>query len=146
VGGYIATSLLERIKKHLAFFAGTEISVIVFSIVLPLIFLKADVSLDLPILFLPLSFISGLLIGLEFPVANKLYLSIKGKPELSGTAGLLYGADLIGGWFGGILGGVILLPVLGLLGTCVVVCMLKLSTFVILISSFPMLRKIASLK
>ena len=48
--------------------------------------------------------------------------------ELSGTAGLLYGADLFGGWIGGIVGGVILLPVLGLSGACMVVVMLKLSS------------------
>ncbi|MCK4584550.1 spermine synthase [candidate division WOR-3 bacterium] len=146
VGGQIATSLLERIKKHFMLFSGIELSIIGFSIVLPLIFLKADFSSSGPVLFLLLSFFSGLLIGLEFPLANKIYLSINSKQEFRGTAGLLYGADLFGGWLGGILGGVVLLPVLGLLGTCVVVFMFKLSSFIILISSASTFRKMISLK
>ncbi len=143
-GGYITTSLLDHVNKYFTLFAGIEMSIIIFSLVLPVIFLKADVSVAGPILFLPLSFISGLLIGLEFPLANKMYLSIIGKPELSGTAGLLYGSDLLGGWLGGVLGGIFLLPIFGLLGTCIVVCMFKLSTFTMLISSTSSLRTIAS--
>jgi spermidine synthase len=84
---------------------------------------------------LVLSFFSGLLVGIEFPLANRIYLSVQSKPKFSGTAGLLYGGDLIGGWLGGVLGGVLLLPVLGLIGTCIVISMFKVSTFVILISS-----------
>ncbi len=140
-GGQIATSLLERIKKDFILFSGIEISIIVFSIILPLIFLKADLFSSGPILFLLLSFFSGLLIGLEFPLANKIHLSLKSKPEFSRTAGLLYGADLFGGWLGGILGGIVLLPTLGLSGTCIVVFMFKLSTFIILIGSAPTFRK-----
>jgi len=144
IGCLIVTSLLEHIKKYFSLFSGIEICIIVFSIVLPLIFLNTDFCLSRPILFLLLSFVSGLLIGLEFPLANKIYLSIKGKPELSSTAGLLYGTDLVGGWLGGVLGGVVLLPILGLLETCAVVFMFKLSTFIILIASIPILRKMIS--
>jgi spermidine synthase len=144
IGCLIVTSLLKHIKKHFSLFSGIEICIIVFSIVLPLIFLNTAFCLSRPILFLLLSFVSGLLIGLEFPLANKIYLSIKGKPELSSTAGLLYGTDLVGGWLGGVLGGIVLLPVLGLLETCAVVFMFKLSTFIIFIASIPILRKMIS--
>ena len=80
-----------------------------------------------------LSFLSGLLIGAEIPLANKIYL--RTSQSLSGTAGLLYGADLLGGWFGGILGGVVLLPVLGLLKTCMVVVLLKITSLILLATS-----------
>jgi len=141
VGGYFSTSLLVKRTRYLTLFSGTEIAIILFSIILPFAFLKSDVLSTRPVLFLPLAFISGLLIGLEFPLANKIHLSTRGSSELSSTAGLLYGADLIGGWFGGVLGGVMLLPVLGLAGTCVVVCMFKLSTFILLVSSIAECRK-----
>jgi len=143
-GGYITISLLSRVKKHFAFFVGLEISLIVFSVILPLILVEVNVTLGSPILFLPLAFTSGLLIGLEFPLANTLHLSAKGKLELSHTAGLLYGMDLLGGWLGGIIGGVILLPALGLLGTCVLILMFKASTLIILISSASTFKTFAS--
>ena len=82
------------------------------------------------ILFLVLSFIGGLLVGSQFPLANKLYL--KHSASLSGTAGLLYACDLLGGWMGGMVGAVALLPVLGLIGTCAAVGLLKLASFAII--------------
>jgi spermidine synthase len=41
----------------------------------------------------------------------------------------LYALDLLGGWLGGIVGAVVLLPILGLLGTGIAVAMLKLGSF-----------------
>ena len=81
-------------------------------------------------LFLVVSFIGGLLIGSQFPLANKIYL--KNSTSLSKTAGLLYASDLLGGWFGGIMGAVVLLPVLGLTGTGITVGLLKLTSFIVI--------------
>ena len=81
-------------------------------------------------LFLVISFVSGLLIGSQFPLANKLYLSK--STSLSKTAGLLYASDLLGGWLGGVVGAVVLLPVLGLTGTCLAVGLLKLTSFTVI--------------
>jgi len=80
-----------------------------------------------------LSFLSGLLIGAQFPLASKIYLRC--SPDLSGTAGLIYGADLAGGWIGGLLGGVLLFPVLGLIQTCTAVVILKMISLLILLVS-----------
>ena len=135
LGGYVSVSILRRTKRHFTLFIGTEISLIAFSGLLPLILLRGEVTLGSPILFLPLAFFSGLLIGLEFPLANALHLSTKGKLDLSHTAGLLYGMDLLGGWLGGIIGGIVLLPALGLLGTCVLICMFKVSTLIVISSA-----------
>jgi spermidine synthase len=47
---------------------------------------------------------------------------------LGKTAGLLYGADLFGGFFGGLLGGVLLLPILGLRESCFMMAIIKISS------------------
>ncbi len=145
VGSLGMTSLLGRIKKDFASFLKLEVAIIIFSGILPVIFLFFHPYLGRPVIFfllkivfLVLSFLSGLLVGAQFPLANKIYLTLGIKPQgpnLSRTVGLLYGADLFGGWMGGIVGGVVLLPVLGLLGTCMVVVMLKVSSLIILVVS-----------
>jgi spermidine synthase len=38
---------------------------------------------------------------------------------------VLYSADLLGGYFGGLVGGVVLLPILGLWNTCLILGTIK---------------------
>ena len=139
-GSLAMTFLLERVKRDFASFIGLELAIILFSVALPAIFLLFSPYLNSPavlslfrVIFLVLSFLSGLLIGAQFPLASKIYL--KCSPDMSGTAGLLYGADLAGGWIGGMLGGVLLLPVLGLIQTCTAVVLLKMISLLILLVS-----------
>jgi len=136
-GAMLITIVLSRIKNCFNLFIKIELAIICFSIGLPLIFLAVHAYLGSPgiffflrILFLVISFICGLLIGSQFPLANKIYL--RNSRSLSKTAGLLYASDLLGGWFGGIAGAVVLLPVLGLTGTCITVGLLKLTSFIVI--------------
>ena len=136
-GAMLITKFLARIRDHRKAFLSIELAIICFAIVFPLVFLAVP---DYPgepavfpyfkMLFLVVSFTSGLLIGSQFPLANELYL--KGNKGLSQTAGWIYAADLLGGWFGGIAGAVLLLPVLGLTGTCITVGLLKLTSLTVI--------------
>jgi len=135
-GAMLMAILLDRIKNCYKFFTRIELAIMCFSIVCPFIVFAANAYLGSPdtfflfrLLFLVISFISGLLIGSQFPLANKLYL--RNSTSLTKTAGLLYSSDLLGGWFGGIIGAVVLLPVLGLVGTCITVGLLKLTSFIV---------------
>ena len=76
----------------------------------PLIFSSARFILLL------LNALCGFLVGAEFPLANRIYLSNAG--QYTQTAGTLYAADLIGSWFGALLVAVILVPLFGILNTC----------------------------
>jgi spermidine synthase len=136
-GALLITSVLGRIKNHLKIFKLIELAIICFCIAFPVVFLAVptdpgnpEVFLLFKLLFLSLTFTSGFLTGSQFPLANKLYL--EKSPNLSQTAGLLYAADLLGGWLGGIVGAVVLLPVLGLTGTCLTVGLLKLTSFTVI--------------
>jgi len=89
---------------------------------------------SLPAVFLLLEAVAGFLIGLEFPLASKMYL--KESKRLGGVAGVLYASDLLGGWLGALFVSVALVPVLGIVETCLLVVALKLvSLFLVATSS-----------
>jgi spermidine synthase len=136
-GARLITTVLDRIKNYFNVFIKIELAIICFAIAFPLVFLAASAYLDTSegfiffmMLFLAISFISGFLTGSQFPLANKLYL--RRSRSLSQTAGLLYASDLLGGWLGGMVGAVVLLPVLGLTGTCITVALLKLTSLTVI--------------
>jgi spermidine synthase len=135
-GAMLITSSLGRIKNGFRFFAGIEITIMTFSFGFPLIFIVAHQYLVSPqslfffrLLFLAISFISGLLIGSQFPLANKLFP--RKSTSITETAGSLYASDLLGGWLGGMVGAVVFLPVLGLIGTCITVGLFKLVSLIV---------------
>jgi len=135
VGGLLMTGSLEKVKKDLFYLSKLEISIIALSLFLPVILLGPAASFGeffSPIIFITLCFISGFLIGAEFPLANKICL--KTSPNLSGTAGMLYAGDLVGGWVGGLIGGVGLLLTLGLWKTCLIIAYLKIISLIILLA------------
>jgi spermidine synthase len=135
-GSLLITKRLDRIKKDSLLFLKTEMAIILFSILFPFVFLVPSHNLENKVVYfilygavLIMSFLSGMSIGLQFPLANKIYLSsFMGKGMLGETAGLLYAADLLGGFFGGLSGGILLLPILGLKETCFIMAMLKISS------------------
>jgi spermidine synthase len=135
-GSFFITKRFDRIKKDSLLFLKTEIAIILFSVLFPFVFLVPSHHLENRgayfILYgavLVMSFLSGMSIGFQFPLANKIYLSSdSAKGMLGQTAGLLYGADLFGGFFGGLFGGVLFLPILGLKETCFIMAIIKISS------------------
>ena len=91
-------------------------------------------------LFFVLLLCGGMACGAQFPAAGRSLLAGRtAESDLDGgtarTAGLVYGADLLGGCLGGILGGVLLVPLLGLTGIGVTVGVLKGVSLALLLSS-----------
>jgi spermidine synthase len=136
MSSFFVTRHLGQIKRDEWFFFGTELSFILFALLLPFVLTlpshhmeKTPVYVLLYGTFLLMSFICGILVGLQFPLATKIYLNARSEGgRVSHTAGSLYGADLFGGFFGGLLGGILLLPVLGLRESCFMMAMLKISS------------------
>lgn len=73
-------------------------------------------------IFFILSGIAGSFVGLEFPLANRIF-SASASPKIS--SGLLYALDLAGSWLAALLTSIILVPVLGMLETCVFIAGVK---------------------
>jgi spermidine synthase len=139
---------LDRIKKHSHLFLKTEAGVLFFSLLLPFVLILPSAYLHKPFVyilfyatFLVLSFVCGVLVGLQFPLATKIFLgTFSNGGSIGQTAGLLYGADLFGGFFGGLLGGVFLLPILGLKESCFMMAVIKASSFILFLL-FTKIRK-----
>jgi len=130
-GSIFITKRIEKIKNELRLFVGFEALITAFSYVIALIITRFFASMHYAsLIFISLFFVSGLLLGLEFPLAAKMYGGE--KRQIGETAGIIYSADLIGGWVAGIFGGIVLLPVLGLFNTCMLIVMLKLSSLLLL--------------
>jgi spermidine synthase len=141
IASLFITQRLDRIKRDTSLFLKIELLLIAFSILLPFILSIPSHHLEKPTVyvllfatFLTMSFLCGVLVGLQFPLASKIYLASRTEEgRFSQTAGLLYGADLLGGFFGGLFGGVLLLPILGLKDACFTVAIIKMSSFLLLI-------------
>jgi spermidine synthase len=148
LSSFTVTRYLEGIRRDSYLFLKMEIGIILFSFLFPFVFSipsqsleKTAVSLWVYPLFLIMSFFSGAWIGLQFPLASKIYLAFPGKGRTPGrAAGLLYGADLLGGFLGGLFGGVLLLPVLGLKESCFMMGLIKMSSLTLLLI-FMKIRK-----
>ncbi len=139
LSSFLITRCLDRIRRDSLLFLEVEILIILFSFLFPFVFSIPSQYLERPALsfllyaaFLIMSFLSGASIGLQYPLATKIYLGVASKEDALGrTAGLLYGADLLGGFLGGLFGGILLLPVLGLKQSCLMIAIIKTSSLVL---------------
>ncbi len=139
LGGFYMTKRLDRIERHSHLFLKMEIRIVLFSFLFPFVFSIPLQYLENKLVFfliysvfLIMSFLSGAWIGLQFPLATKIYLATSPKQGALGhVAGLLYGADLLGGFLGGLFGGILLLPILGLKQSCFVMAIIKASSLVL---------------
>lgn len=143
-GVMIASSLMNRWiearERSPRFFALAELWVILFSLGLPpalslsSFLSQRDMMPTLPYgFFFLLSFLGGTTIGFQFPLATQIHLRLSPSPvSLERTGAILYAADLLGGFLGGLLGAVLLFPLLGLHQTCLLVALLKAGSLVLL--------------
>ena len=82
-----------------------------------------------PALVFPLlALLAGTLTGMAFPLAVALMRGSAGR-----VAGMLYGADLVGGCVGALLTAVLLVPVLGIPQTCAAVALVGLAGLLVLV-------------
>lgn len=138
-GSLFFTKKLAHVRKENRLFIITELLVAALVLILPFVFSVPAAHLDDPrvyialyLSFLVMSFLTGALIGFQFPLAACIYYNFSVRKEDTGQkAGLLYGSDLVGGFFGGLLGGVLFLPILGLMNSSLLMAAVKISSLVI---------------
>jgi spermidine synthase len=105
---------------------GVLMAVLVYSALFPLLLTR---TIPYPELVFPiLAFLAGQLTGMAFPLAVTLS---QGSPAR--VTGRLYGADLVGGCLGALLGAVFFIPLLGIPQTCAVVGLVAIAGLLALI-------------
>jgi spermidine synthase len=95
---------------------------------------------DSEYLFMILVVITGVLVGLEFPIAGKLCLMRKG--ESGTTAGTIDSADHTGAFIGALLTGVLFVPLFGISGSCVIIAVLNLMSLLLFLHLYYQKKKI----
>lgn len=131
LGGAVMIRAISRVTNGLSLLARLELLIAGFSVftgwLITVFFPRHGSGTGI---FVSLLFAAGFILGLEFTLAGKIYLSRKGM--IGEGSGILYAADLLGGWLAGILGGTVLLPVIGLFQSCILIAFFKLSSLVLL--------------
>jgi len=137
LGGWVMTRRVERIEKGKSLLLRLEGTIaaywLLFPIVLTILYAQAGrpgVSAAVGPILLALNALAGFLVGMEFPLASKMYLRV----SLSETAGILYASDLVGAFLGALLVSAMLLPALGVLETCLLVAVLKLGSLILVVT------------
>lgn len=128
IGSLAMNRLLARCsKRHLV---QLEIAVAAFAALLPLVLIGLSrleagpaVAVALQPVIPVAALVLALFVGLEFPLAAKVRFR-----SVAGTAAELYSADYLGSAFGALLAGTLLIPVLGVMGVCLLVAAANLAT------------------
>ena len=95
-------------------------------------------SLPAPAFWL-MALLAGCLGGMVYPLAVRLWRGGEAQQEgveeahRSAAAGALYGADLLGGCLGALIGATLLVPVLGIPQTCALVALAALAGLIAMV-------------
>ncbi len=142
LGGLLMTRRLARIQREWSTLLRLELAIVLYWALLPVALSSLYSHIDHPLVFtsiqgilLFLNGLAGFLVGSQFPLANRMWL--KGRGTLGGAVGLLYACDLVGAFLGSIVVSVVLIPVLGILETCLLAAILKLGSLLLVVTLTP---------
>ena len=119
-GAYISHRYIED-KTNLNILAGIQLFIALLCIIVIFILPEAASLKNTTGIFIVFSFMTfstGFINGLDFPVEIAAYKTLSKKVEKS--TGLVYGLELLGACFGAILASVIIAPVHGIIACCIV--------------------------
>jgi len=81
----------------------------------------------LQLIYFLLTIAAGFIGGYVYPLASHLYCAI--NPNIERAAGILYASDLLGAAIGAIITSALLIPVLGIIQTCMALMLINLTIF-----------------
>ncbi|MFC1484821.1 hypothetical protein ACFL5N_00015 [bacterium] len=127
-------------SKNISTFIYTQISICLYPLILPILFLWMTNSnntwLGQNLLFPFIPIIAGFIGGFQFPLANKILLTE--KRTISNSVGISYGLDLFGSCLGAFFTGTFLIPIIGIFKTCILIALLNFFVLILLLFSHSM--------
>jgi len=142
LGGLLMTRRLAAIRRGRSALLKLELAIVLYWALLPIALSALYSPIIHPLVFtsiqailLVLNALAGFLVGSQFPLANRMWL--KGREALGGTGGVLYACDLVGAFVGSVVVSVVLIPVLGILETCLLAAILKSSSLLLVVTLPP---------
>jgi spermidine synthase len=130
----------QKEMEWIKIFIVIESIIVVYACIMPFVLNQlSSLFFDSEYLFMILVVITGVLVGLEFPIAGKLYLMRKG--ELGTAAGTIDSADHAGAFIGALLTGVLFVPLFGIFGSCVIIAALNLMSLLFFLYLYYQKRK-----
>lgn len=130
LGGYLMTKRLSNIINKKTSLALFELGMLIFCLtIIPILIYLEKSKANLSFMFFIITAVSGFLVGSEFPLANSLYKQTKSTQ----IAGRLYALDLLGSWIGALIVSIALIPILGLVQTCIFLAALKISSLIFIL-------------
>jgi spermidine synthase len=135
LGSWIITRKINQAEIDIFFFLKVEFVLVAFCAALgPLLFyLDKAPAENLAFIFFILQALVGFLVGVEFPLANKIYW--RNREGHSQGAGFLYGLDLMGSWSATLIVGIALVPIIGIVKTSILLAAIKLTSLILIITS-----------
>jgi spermidine synthase len=138
LGALLIIRISPQLRNATKTFIYTQAAIFIYCLLLPLFLKFLSISSGAPvgsfganILFPLAAQLSGFIAGMQFPLANKIYL--KGSNNIALAAGLLYGLDLCGACLGAFLVSIFLIPLLGITSTSYLLGILNFSVILILL-------------
>jgi len=142
LGGLLMTRHLRRVEGERRALLKLEGAILLFWLLLPLALSALyarptypHASASIQGVLLLANALAGLLVGAQFPLANTMWLRDTTSPTRG--AGALYASDLVGAFLGAVLVSVVLVPILGILQTCLLVAALKLGSLLVVVVRYP---------
>ncbi len=120
LGGLMMNRFMVRMTRDMQVLGGIVLAVALYAGLLPWLVLVSGALSGIPgeAPYSALNLIAGFLAGMQFPLATRICLHR--SKTVAPIVGLLYAADLWGAVLGALLTSVLLMPILGVLNTCVV--------------------------
>ncbi|MDP2911652.1 MAG: hypothetical protein Q8N76_04920 [Candidatus Omnitrophota bacterium] len=141
IGSFFIIKIIEKIEDEKSLYLKTQAMLAIYPLILAgALFIisktnqfKPGIGGILQIAFVILPIAAGFIGGFQFLLANKIWL--KDSKNIGKTTGLLYGIDLFGSCIGGLVIGVIFIPILGIIQTCVLLSVINIFIFILISNS-----------